>query len=133
MSKRRYPLGSGNRLADKTAKQAAEGLEVKSEAPIKALILAELPELTLDSPKYTEAQKQLAKAEGAIKTEKGWWELPSGKLLVPEEPAPTLVSQTHQAIHLGHEKLEELIGKYFLVPRLSSLCRTKSQNCTACS
>ena len=73
-----------------------------SEAPIKALILAELPELTVDSPKYTEAQNQLGKAEGAIKTEKGWWELPSGKLLVPEELAHTLVSQTHQATHLGH-------------------------------
>ena len=45
---------------------------------------------------------RLDKAEGAIKTEKGWWELPSGKLLVPEELAPTLVSQTHQATHLGH-------------------------------
>ena len=88
---------------------AAEGLGVTSEAPVKALILAELLELTLDSPKYTEAQNQLAKAEGAIKTEKGWWELPSGKLLVPEELAPTLVSQTHQATHLGHNKLEELI------------------------
>ena len=65
-----------------------------SKAPIKALILAELRELTLDSPKYTEAQNQLAKAEGAIKTEKRWWELPSGKLLVPDELAPTLVSQT---------------------------------------
>ena len=51
---------------------------VTSEAPIKALILAELPELTLDSPRHTEAQKQLVKAEGAIKTEKGWWELLSG-------------------------------------------------------
>ena len=50
------PLDSGNRLADKTTKQAAEGLGGTSEAPIKALILAELPELTLDSPKYTEAQ-----------------------------------------------------------------------------
>ena len=80
-----------------------------SEAPIKALILAELPELMLDSPKYTEAQNKPAKAEGAIKTEKGWWELPSGKLLVPEEMAPALVSQTHQATHLGHDKLEELI------------------------
>ena len=104
-----------------------------SEVAIKALMLAELPELTLDSPKYTEAQNQLAKAEGAIKTEKGWWEFPSGKLMVPEELAPTLVSQTHQATHLGHEKLEELIGKYFLVPHLSSLCRTKSQNYSACS
>ena len=63
----------------------------------------------LDSPKYTEAQNQLGKAEGAIKTEKGWWELPSGKLLVPEELAPTRVSQTHQATHLDHDKLEELI------------------------
>ena len=78
----------GNRLANKTTKQAAEGLEVTNEGPIKALVLAELPELMLESPKYTEAQNQLAKAEGAIKTEKGWWEFPSGKLMVPEEPAP---------------------------------------------
>ena len=49
------PLGSGNRLADKIAKQAAEGLGVTREASIKALILVELPELMLDSPKYTEA------------------------------------------------------------------------------
>ena len=97
------------------------------------LKLVKLPELTLDSPKYTEAQNQLVKAEGAIKTEKEWWELPSGKLWVPEELAPILISQTHQATHLGHDKLEELIQKYFLVPRLSSLCRTESQNCTACS
>ena len=40
-----------------------------SEAPIKALVLAEMLELRLDSP---EAQNQLAKAEGAIKTEKEW-------------------------------------------------------------
>ena len=46
------PQAQGSRLADKTAKQAAEGLGVTSEAPIKALTVAELPELTLD---YTEA------------------------------------------------------------------------------
>ena len=40
--------------------------------------------------------------EGAIKTEKRWWEFPSGKLLVPKELAHTLVSQTHQATHRGH-------------------------------
>ena len=80
-----------------------------SESPIKALILVELPELTLDSPNYTEAQNQLAKVEGAFKTEKGWWGLPGDKLLVPEELAPILVSQTHQATHLGHDKPEELI------------------------
>ena len=44
--KRGYPLGSGNRLVDKTTKPAAEGVGVTSEAPIKAFILVELPELT---------------------------------------------------------------------------------------
>ena len=78
------PQAQGNRLADKIAKQAAKGLGVTSEAPIKALVLVEMLELRLDSP---EAQNQLAKAEGAIKTEKEWWELPDGKLLVPEELA----------------------------------------------
>ena len=68
-----------------------------SEAPIKALMLVELPELMLDSPKYTEAQNQPAKAEGAIKTEKGWWKLPSGKLLVPEDLARSCVNDHHVA------------------------------------
>ena len=63
-----FPQAPGNKLADETTKQAAEGLEVTNEGSIKALVLAELPELTLASPKYTEAQNQLAKVEGAIKT-----------------------------------------------------------------
>ena len=70
------------------------------ETPIKALILAELPELTLDSPKYSETQNQLAKAEGAIKTVKGMvgivrWQIigtrgtgtHSGKPNTPSDPS----------------------------------------------
>ena len=72
-------------------------------------MLADLPELTLDSPKYTETQNQLAKAEKAIEPEKGCWELPGDKLLAPKELASTLVNQTHQGTHLGHDKLGELI------------------------
>ena len=49
------PQAQGNRLADKTTKQAAAGLGVTSESPVKVLVLAELPELTLASPKYSEA------------------------------------------------------------------------------
>ena len=66
------PWARGNRLADKTTKQAAKGLGVTSKAPIKAFVLVELLELTLDSSKYTEAKNQQATAEGAMKTEKGW-------------------------------------------------------------
>ena len=46
------PRAQGNKLADKTSTQATKGLGMTSEAPIKALTVAELPELTLD---YTEA------------------------------------------------------------------------------
>ena len=99
---------------------------------MRTFVLAELPKLALDFPTYTEAQNQLAEAEGATKTEKGWWELPGGKPLVPKEMAPSLVSQAHCMTHLGHDKLKELIQTYFLLPRLSSLCRTESQNCNSC-
>ena len=52
---------------------------------------------------------RLAKAEGAIKTEKGWRELPSGKLLVPEELAHNLVghaacSQVNAASRVFRQK-----------------------------
>ena len=80
-----------------------------SEASFKAFILVELPELTRDSPKYNETQSQLVEAERAMRSEKGWWELPSGKSLVREELAPILISQTHQATHVGLDKLKELI------------------------
>ena len=66
-------------------------------------------------PQYTLAQDQLAEAERATMNEKRWWELPDGRLLVPETLAPTLVSQVHQATHLGHDKMEEFILKYFLI------------------
>ena len=75
-----------------------------------------MPELILTLPQYTLAQHQLAEAERATKNEKGWWELPDGRLLVPEALAPTLVSQVHQAIHLGHDKMEKLIREYVLSP-----------------
>ena len=50
-----------------------------------------------------------------------------------EALAPTLVSQLHQKTHLGHDRMEELIKKYFLILRLSSLCRMESWNCSGCS
>ena len=126
------PQARGNRLAGKTPRRAAEDRKESGEIPMRTFVLAELPELALDSPTYTEAQTQLAEAEGATKTDKGWRELPGGKLLVPKEMAPSLVSQGHRTTYLGHDKLEELIRRYFLVPRLASLCRTESPNCNTC-
>ena len=130
--KKRIPPGSGNRLADKTTKQAAKGLGVTSEASIKALILVELPELMLDSPKYW-SPKPTSKSRRGHQDWKGMVGIAKWQIIGTRGLAPTLVRQTHQVTHLGHDKLEELIWKYFSVPCLSSLCRIESQNCTACS
>ena len=107
------PQARGNSLLmrppDRRGKRAAEDRKESGEIPMRTFVLAELPELALDSPTCTESQNQLAEAEGAPETEKGWWELPGGKPLVPEEVAPSLVSQAHRKTHLGLDKLEELI------------------------
>ena len=123
----------GNWLADKAAKHAAEKLGAAGGGSIRTFVLSKIPELTLTLPQYTPAQDQLAEAERTTKNEKGWWELPDDRFLVPEALTPTLASQVPQAAHLGHDRMEKLIQKYFLIPRLSSLCRMESWNCSASS
>ena len=121
------PQARGNWLAEKATKQAAEKFGAASGGSMGTFVLSKMPELTLTLLQYTPAQDQLAEAERASKNEKDWWELSDGEVL-----APTLITQVHQAAHLGHDKMEELIRKYFLIPRLSSLCRMESWNCSAC-
>ena len=111
----------------------AEELGGAGGVTVKTLVLSRMPELTSTLPQYTLAQDQLAETERATKSEKGLWELLDHRLLVPEALAPSLVSQVHQTTHLGRDKMEKLIWKYFLIPRLSSLCKMESQNCSACS
>ena len=111
----------------------AEELGGAGGATVKTLVLSRMPELTSTLPQYTLAQDQLAETERATKREKGLWELLDHRLLVPEALATSLVSQVHQTTHLGSDKMEKLIWKYFLIPRLSSLCKMESQNCSACS
>lgn len=55
---------------DETTKRTAKDKKESRKIPMRTLILVELPELTLDSPTYTEAEKQLAEVEGATKQEK---------------------------------------------------------------
>ena len=66
----------------------AEKFGAAGGRPIRTFVLSKMPELTLTLPQYTLAQDQLAEAERATTNEKGWWELPDGRLLVPEALAP---------------------------------------------
>ena len=88
---------------------------------IRTFVLSKMPELTLTLPQYTPAQDQLAEAERATKNEKTLLGAAGWQVTGTEALAPTLVSQVHQTTHLRHDKMEELIQKYFLIPRLTSL------------
>lgn len=88
-------------------------------------------------PTYTEAEKTTSWSRGSHQNQekkRRWWEPPGGKLLVPKGMVLSLVSQVHCMTHLGHfDKLKNLIWRYFLVPRLSSLIRKEFQNYNAWS
>ena len=84
--------GRENQLADKATKQVAEELGGAGGVTVKTLVLSRMPELTSTLPQYTLAQDQLAETERATKNERGWWELPDGRLLVPKALAPSSVS-----------------------------------------
>ena len=86
--KGRHPQAQGNWPADEATKHAAEKFGAAGGRPIRTFVLSKMPELTLTLPQYTLAQDQLAEAERATTNEKGWWELPDGRLLVPEALAP---------------------------------------------
>lgn len=91
-----------------------------------------MPELTSTLPQYTPAQDQLAKTERATKNEKCWWDCQMAGCWFPRLWPLASVSHStdnpFEAWQNGKIDLEN-----FLIPRLSSLCRMESQNCSACS
>ncbi|KAK1346491.1 hypothetical protein QTO34_000347 [Cnephaeus nilssonii] len=89
----------------------------------------ELPE----PPKYTPQEEKWAQQEGGKRTKEGWWILPDHRVYVPEQLAHKVVLQQHELTHLGKTALEALLGRYYLMARLPSLCSSVSQRCLLCA
>ncbi|KAK1346931.1 hypothetical protein QTO34_000791 [Cnephaeus nilssonii] len=89
----------------------------------------ELPE----PPKYTPQEEKWAQKEGDKRTMGGWWILPDHRVYVPEQLAHKVVLQQHELTHLGKASLEALLGRYYLIAHLPSLCASVSQRCLLCA
>ncbi|KAK1346708.1 hypothetical protein QTO34_000568 [Cnephaeus nilssonii] len=118
-------VSEGNQRADIAAKQAAKG----QAAPAQIMLAPELPE----PPKYTLQEEEWAQQEGGKRTKEGWWIFPDHRVYVPEQLAHKVVLQQHELTHLGNTDLETLLGIYYLIARLPSLCASVSQRCLLCA
>ncbi|XP_023382950.1 uncharacterized protein LOC111735726 [Pteropus vampyrus] len=92
----------GNRLADKTAKEVARK-PVGTNVIIGTLLVPPLVQAPNYSPQDIELGKQLHE-----KFEHGWLWIPDGRPVLPAALGNTLISQMHNATHLGGTKLIEL-------------------------
>jgi hypothetical protein len=108
-------VSRGNRLADQEAKRVAT----------KLLLAPELP----PSPNYTKEEEQWAKDEKGMKEEGVWWKLPDQRLFVPSAVAVALVKQQHELTHLEKTALENLLDRYYFIPKLPTLCAQVSARC----
>ncbi|KAK1339872.1 hypothetical protein QTO34_018430 [Cnephaeus nilssonii] len=118
-------VSEGNQCADATAKLAA-----KEQVVLAWIMLApELPE----PPKYTPQEEEWVQQEGGKRTKEGWWILPDHRVYVPEQLAHKVVLQQHELTNLGKTALEALLGRYYLIACLPSLCASVSQCCLLCA
>ena len=105
------PIIRGNHFADAAAKQAAEG------SPDALLSLLPQPALPPD-PSYTPEEELEGRQLGGEKNKQGWIELPDTRLYLPQGVMREIVKGIHASSHLGQNKLEQLIKKYYLGPQV---------------
>ncbi|XP_039742869.1 uncharacterized protein LOC120621528 [Pteropus medius] len=117
----------GNRLADKTAKEVARK-PVGTNVIIGPLLVPPLVQAPNYSPQDIELGKQL---HG--KFENGWLWIPDGRPLLPAALGSHLISQMHNATHLGGTKLIELLKRDYYIPGLTSKARDVSARCPICA
>lgn len=121
------PIIRGNSLADTAAKEAA----VKAESNL--LPLVPQPELP-PNPTYSEEEEQEgARLGGTKKNGNKWIVLPNAKLYLPQGVLTKIVQDIHTSTHLGQNKLELLIRKYYLGPHLREIIHSITSRCKTCA
>lgn len=95
----------------------------------KVLLAPELP----TSPKYHQEEDHWAPNEGGIQAKEGWGKLPDQRLFAPSSGATQMVTQDHEATHLGKTALEGLPSRCTFIPGLPALCAQISHRRTTCA
>lgn len=123
------PEARGNRLADTSAREAAEGGQV--------LTLTSTDDNERISPwPYDQEDINLLKKMGAIYYPQLEWWVYNKKIVMPAKMTLELISYLHKLTHLGIKKMKTLleqeeVGFHFL--RQDQALREVTENCKACA
>ncbi|XP_053512397.1 uncharacterized protein LOC128626051 [Artibeus jamaicensis] len=120
------PVIRGNTLADTAAKETA------TSQGDNLLSLVPQPELPPD-PKYSTEEEQEGTKLGGRKDKYGWIVLPDTRIYLPQGVVRQVVQDIHTSTHLGQNKLEQLIRKYYLGPHLRAVIHSITSRCRACA
>lgn len=122
-------VSKGNNLADQKAREIAT-----LKSPVALPVLTDPGPRSLPLlPKYdSDKEAWASQLEGAYKKD-GWWQLPSGKVLLPRLLGEHVLIRIHQTSHLGTRKLRELISGFPLkIRQASHLIDKIVMECKAC-
>ncbi|KAK4819205.1 hypothetical protein QYF61_026821 [Mycteria americana] len=88
----------GNRLADKTAREAAE-------QSILALVSVKQVKLPTPTPNYGKLDRLLAEQLRAVENEDGWWVTPTQQIIVTPQIMINIAEEEHRETHGGIEAM----------------------------
>ncbi|XP_036913223.1 uncharacterized protein LOC118994651 [Sturnira hondurensis] len=118
------PVIRGNNLADAAAREAA----AQKESVLPLLPHPSLP----PHPKYTTEEEQLGKGLGGRKDQAGWIILPDSRIFLPQGVLGKVIQDIHTSTHLGQNKLEKLVRKYYTGPSLRDIVHSITARCQIC-
>ena len=72
------------------------------------------------------------KNELGTKAKTGWWITQDHQVYIPGQLPYKMVHQQHELTHMGKTALEILLGPYYLVAHLPTLCSSVSQRYVTC-
>ena len=118
-------VAKGNCHADAATKEAAWG-----QLPNKPKVLL-APKIRV-VPRYSPEEEKWIKKEAGTKAKTEWSVTQDHQVYAPKQLAYKLVHQQHKLTHMGKTTLETLLGCYYLIACLSTLCSSVSQQCVTC-
>ena len=98
-------ISKGNNLADRAARDAAQGTVIEATLQLPDPRSPVLPALPNYSPRDLDWIKSLPMTQQLAR----WWKAADSSLILPEELGKQVLLRMHHATHLGTHKMQDLI------------------------